>query len=68
MSENAQERVIKDDSSTGHAQFEFSQKYSNRNDHVLNICMSMIRPTPSQVCFQEGNKSSPWNMQIYSCK
>ena len=46
---NVQERVIKGDFSTGHAQFEFSQKwsqvYTNRNDRVLNICMSMIRPT-----------------------
>ena len=38
---NAQKRVFKSDSSTGHAQFEFSKKssqaYTNRNNRVLNI-------------------------------
>ena len=33
MSENAQEGVIKGNSSTGHAQFEFSQKQVNANRH-----------------------------------
>ena len=36
---NAQKRVFKGESSTGHVQFEFYQKlsqvYANRNDHVL---------------------------------
>ena len=63
---NAQERVIKGDSSTGHAQFEFSQKYTNRNDRVLNICMSMIRPTPDH--FRLCSFTHPTSPVLETCR
>ena len=63
MSENAQERVIKGDSSTGHAQFEFSQKwsqvYTNRHDRLLTAdhCIELITGKPHPPCKLDMQKS-----------
>ena len=50
------ERVIKDDSSTGHAQFEMSQMYTNRHDCLLTAdrcfshCIELITGKPHLPC------------------